>query len=348
MKTKSLYVISGACLVALLLAPLSGCAEPETALAEYMVIGPIISTQWHQSNQSAGDYAKYSPIEPGSDGDNWRLGCWSIALAQIFYYYRLAPHGTSIYDTSPGCAPRGLSCHIDEDFDSYDFTWSLFVNYFDSSTNDSQENEVAKYAYYTAAAVQKDFGTFHYVGNAQTNFLDNFACTVQVYYLDEDEDDDDYSAEELQDIIIDEIRNGYPVMLYITNPSEGKAHAVVADGLWGTSYVHINMGWGPGNCYDHTCNTFYSWGAFGDYNTISRVLAIRPKPPVALLDTEKLMEKMPPVGPNECVQFTPVIQAGREWTAEVIAAGDIQISSTYPDFWNTDYAEAILPETPSR
>lgn len=348
MRTKSFHVISGTCLVALLLALLSGCTETETALAEYMVIGPIISTEWNQSNESAGDYAKYSPIRPGSDGDNWRLGCWSIALAQIFYYYRLEPQGTSIYDTSPGCAPRGMPCHINEDFDSYDFTWSLFVDYFDSSTNDSQEDEVAKYAYYTAAAVQKDFGTNTYVASAQSNFQDNFDCTTQVYYLDEDEDDDDYSAEELKDIIIDEIKSGYPVMLYITNPAEGKAHAVVADGLWGTSYVHINMGWGPKDCDGYPCNTFYSWGAFGAYNTISRVLTIRPKPAVAVLDIEKLMETMPPIGPNECVQFTPVTQAGRDWTAEVIPADDIQMSGTYPDFWNTDYAEAILPKTPSR
>lgn len=348
MKNKSVYATVGTCILALLLALPSGCAEPETTIAENMVIGPIISTQWHQRNQSAGDYAKYAPIEPGSDGDNWRLGCWSIALAQIFYYYRLEPHGSSSYDTSPGCAPRGAVCHISEDFDSYDFAWDLFVNYFDSSTNAAQENEVAKYAYYTAVAVQKDFGTFHYVGNPQTNFLDNFDCTVQVYYLDEDADGDDYTSEELKDIVINEIKSGYPVMLYITNPAEGKAHAVVADGLWGASYVHVNMGWGPGDCYDHPCNTFYSWGAFGDYDTISRVLTIRPKPPIAVLDTEKLMETMPPIGPDECVQFKPVIQAGRDWTAEVIRASDIQISSVYPDFWNTEYAEAILPRTAQR
>jgi hypothetical protein len=197
-------------------------------------------------------------------------------------------------------------------------------------------------------AVQKDFGTGTYVGEGESNFLDNFDCTAQVYYLAEDGDGDDYSSEELKDIIIDEIRSGYPVMLYITNPAQDKAHAVVADGLWGTSYVHINMGYGPHTCSGHPCNTFYSWDAIGIYNTIERVLTIRSTQATAIPDIEKLMAGIPSIGDDECVQITRGPGPEPNWIAKVIRANDMQKSDTSPDFWNPDYAEDILPKRPSR
>jgi hypothetical protein len=348
MRVKAFYGIVGACVIALLLASLPGCTEMEYASNEDMIIGPMLSTEWNQRNESVGDYAKYAPTEPGSGGSNWRLGCWSIALAQIFYYYRLEPRGTTSYDTSPGCTSKGFPCHISENFDSYAFTWNLFVDYFDTLTTSQQENEVARYAYYTAVAVQKDFGTGTYVGNPGSNFLDNFQCTATAYDFDEDGDGDDYSFEELKDIIIDEIRNGHPVMLYLTNPAEGLAHAVVADGIWGTRFVHINMGHGPNICSGHPCNTFYTWDAIGAYTTIRRVLTIESRKATVVPDIEKLTEGIPSIGDDECVQIIPVADPQPRWTARVIDANDIQVCDMSPDFWNTDYAEEILPEEPLR
>ena len=106
---------------------------------------PLLETNWGQRNE----YTRFSP------GHN-RLGCWSTALAQIAYYHRLRPTGSVSYTSTYGYV-------TEEDFDSYQFDWSLFTNKITGSTPEEVIDETVRYVYFTAVAVQKDWGTGTYM-----------------------------------------------------------------------------------------------------------------------------------------------------------------------------------------
>jgi hypothetical protein len=186
---------------------------------------PLLHTNWGQRNE----YARFSP-------DNLRLGCFSTAAAQILYYHRLQSLGRVSYQCTTGY-------QIDENLGAYTFDWNLFVDEFTDSTSELSINEVAKYAYFSAVVVQKDFGTGSYVLGTSaraSSISTHYNCEAQVYT------NSAYSMDQIKQTIIQEIDERRPVLLYIRNLSQSSYHAVVidayrleADSFW----VHINMGW---------------------------------------------------------------------------------------------------------
>ncbi|MBN2580234.1 MAG: C10 family peptidase [Pirellulales bacterium] len=201
---------------------------PLTAsLSRAAVTTPLLSTTWGQDGAST--YALYSPA-------HWRLGCWSTAFAQILYYHRLLPHGSVTYD----CTDYGY--HVSENFNSYSFNWNLFVNSINGSTPQASVQQVAKYSYYAAVTIEKDFGTGDYIlsHNARANALeDHYNCTTAVHsaWLL-------YPISAIEDDIEEELDVGYPVMLHLRDNNDNY-HAVAVDGYrtqGGEFQVHINMG----------------------------------------------------------------------------------------------------------
>ena len=216
---------------------------------------PLIQTQWGQINK----YARFSP-------NNERLGCWSTAIAQILYFHRLRPSGNVAY--------KGTYYNINENFDSYKFNWDLFVNNFDNQTPIKSIDEVARYAYYTAAVIQKDFGTGTYVINSKkmvNAIKKHYDCKAQEFSTNK------YKLSEIKKIIRDELTKHNPVMMFMKNLSKTRFHAVVIDGyrIKGDLFdVHINMGW-EGN-YD-------GWYDFDkaifryDDTSYKKIITIQPK-----------------------------------------------------------------------
>ncbi|MBN1873529.1 MAG: C10 family peptidase, partial [Anaerolineae bacterium] len=187
----------------------------------------LLETQWGQRDE----FTRFSP-------DHLRLGCWSTAIAQIVYYHRLLPLGSVSYTTSTGYA-------IHEDFDAYSFNWDRFVNKIAADTSETSIDEVARYAYFTAVVIQKDFDTGDYLlGHAER------AEAVATHYDAEAHlySSSSHSMEQLEQIIQQEIDAHRPVLLHLrTLAYSGDVgyHAVVADGYYmddGQLWVHINMG----------------------------------------------------------------------------------------------------------
>jgi hypothetical protein len=126
----------------------------------------FLNTSWGQVGK---EYAKYSPY-------HWRVGCWSIALAQILYYHRLEPHGLAAYNCSKGYV-------IKEDL-NYKFNWELFVKKFDNNTPSDSKDEVAKYIYFASVVIQKDFGTDFYIEVNNPHWLDeHYDCSDSEYVI---------------------------------------------------------------------------------------------------------------------------------------------------------------------
>ena len=211
----------------------------------------FLNTRWGQYNE----FTRFTP-------DHYRCGCWSTALAQILYYYRLQPSGSVIYTTSTGYT-------LDENFGSYQFDWNLFVDEFNDTTSEASMNEVARYVYFTSVVIQKDFNTATYVLSTQEmeDALEtHYDCDVEIYSISS------YTLNELKAVIFDEIQECRPIMLYLTHPEIG--HATVIDGyttVEGKDYIHINMG-GEGKndgWYDINSTILESY-------EIKRILTINP------------------------------------------------------------------------
>jgi hypothetical protein len=197
------------------------------------VVAPLLTTTWGQD----GEFATFSP-------DNWRLGCWSTALAQILYYHRLAPHGSVTYDCTD------YHYHISENLNSYSFNWSLFVDSINGSTPWPSVEQVAKYSYYTSVVVEKDFGTGSYVLSHASRIAaleDHYTCDTALYALGWNWDGTSlhyYDKEDLEAIIADELNAHRPLMMHMRDEDENY-HAVAIDGYndsGGSFLVHVNMG----------------------------------------------------------------------------------------------------------
>jgi hypothetical protein len=190
----------------------------------------LLKTTWGQRDR----YAKYTP-------ENKRLGCWSVALAQILYFHRLAPNGTVSYL----CSKKG--CSIKEKLGENKFSWGLFVDKFDDKTSPTSQNEVAKYIYCTSVAIQKDFGTGSYVlkkhAQRAAAIARYYGCETKLY------DNKKYSLSRIKQIIKREINARRPLMLHLralsADLSDKDYHAVAVDGYRirkGKFWIHINMG----------------------------------------------------------------------------------------------------------
>ena len=180
---------------------------------------PLLTTRWGQR----GLYAKYAP-------NNERIGCWSVALAQMLYYHRVQPVGEVAYE--------GRGYRVREVLD-HRFNWELFADTVTESTPPRKQSEVARYCYYTAIAIGKDFveeAAYH--GNSDVRrkgIAEHFNCTTRRFRTDVE------GWEAVRKIILSELAERRPLLLY------AEPHAFVIDGARGDAAafeVHLNCGWG--------------------------------------------------------------------------------------------------------
>lgn len=222
---------------------------------------PLTISRWHQHDP-------YDIFTPSGE----RLGCWSVALAQIMYYHRLNPRGSVSYKTDD----YGW---IQENFNNHVFNWNQIVPDLEAST--VPDNETALYCYYAACAVQKNFGGNNYIGVSTTQVddeaEDHYNCTAAAYSTNS------YSLDELEAKIKYELQRRRPVWLYLQlyNSSTGgkTGHAVVVDEYEGSGQnfkIHINLGWGGDNPLVNFRNDSISPTLSYDTSLKKTVVTIRP------------------------------------------------------------------------
>ncbi|MCU0436512.1 MAG: C10 family peptidase [Raineya sp.] len=188
----------------------------------------LTKTQWQQM----GGFEKYTP-------DKLRLGCWSTALAQIAYYHKLKPYGQVQYTSRQGYK-------VNENMDSSQFYLSKFTNTIDKNTPQIIKDQLAKYNYYAALIVQKDFGTDRYMNKLApaSLFEKNYRVKVNRYIAWHNFGP--YRLGKLEQIIYEEINEKRPVFLHFANLKDF-GHSVVVDGYCykdGRFMVHTNQGQG--------------------------------------------------------------------------------------------------------
>ena len=207
---------------------IAGTSFPLTSPAKLKSDTILVKTKWKQM----GGFEKYTP-------DHLRLGCWSTALAQIVYFHKLKPFGTVSYTSRNGY-------NIHESIDSSKIHFESIVNQIDSTTEKEALNATARYNYYAALAVQKDFGTDRYMNKLAYSALLEQHYQVKVNRYISWRRVLPNHIDKLEKIIREELDEVRPVFLHFSD-LKGFGHSVVIDGYKTenkTLVVHINQGQG--------------------------------------------------------------------------------------------------------
>jgi Peptidase C10 family len=188
----------------------------------------LTKTHWKQM----GGFERCTP-------DSLRTGCWSTALAQIVFYHKLKPFGQVEYTTRQ-------NFKINENLDSSQFNFNLFSHTIDSSTSQETINQLAKYNYYAALAVQKDFGTDRYMNKLASASLLEQHYKVKVDRYIAWHKLLPFTLGKLEKIIYEEINEKRPIFLHFANLNDF-GHSIVVDGFCyknGNFMIHTNQGQG--------------------------------------------------------------------------------------------------------
>ncbi len=188
----------------------------------------LTTTRWKQM----GGFEKYTP-------DSLRTGCWSTALAQIVYYHKRKPFGHVEYKSRQ-------NYQINENLDSSQFNFNLFTATIDSTSSEETINQLAKYNYYAALAVQKDFGTDRYMNKlASADLLEKHYQVKVARYIAWHKLVPN-TLGKLEKIIYQEINDKRPIFLHFANLKDF-GHSIVVDGYCyqdGHFMIHTNQGQG--------------------------------------------------------------------------------------------------------
>jgi hypothetical protein len=173
------------------------------------------------------------------------LGCHANAFAQVMYFHRLAPRGKVFYKCTNGTL-------ISEDFADYEPEWTHFALDKESGRKDMAATQrTARFIYYVASVIKKDFGTDQYV-DYPNDFHEkavesHFPCTLTSYAKEVKSSIGDALRKQTDfySLLKREIDSTRPVGFYYTD-RKGGGHAVVIDGYTvkdAKTYFHVNFGW---------------------------------------------------------------------------------------------------------
>jgi len=223
-------------------------------------IKPMLKTTWKQREA----YAMFSPKHE-------RLGCWSVALAQILFYHGLIPSGQTSY--------KGKLYTVSADFENPAINLNNISLKIDHLSSDIIKTETARYLWYVALITGKDFGTGNYIGNSDVRrerLEKHFKVkTKRIRYPES-------SRDKIEKYITDELKKKHPLLLFVEGEDageEGCGHALVIDGFkieTGKYFVHLNFGWeGISDGWYDLWNPIKS--KYGNYNKSDRwIMSIRP------------------------------------------------------------------------
>ena len=203
----------------------AGQAPPATApknLRRY--VEPLIDAQWGQSYP-------YNSKTPRVGGKPTYTGCVATAAAQFLYFYKWPLQRPSLYVRSEG----------DEADTSPTYLWDLMKGTREQMNSTRAAAAVGRLLLDVGKAIRITFGTQASPSNIEYTLdalQNDFGYTTRLLHRDR------MKADEFREAIMQEISDGYPVMMC------GGVHAFVYDGYDRRGFVHANFGWdGQGDGY---------------------------------------------------------------------------------------------------
>lgn len=201
-------------------------------------IPPLLTAKWGQK------YPFYASC-PVVSGKNCLVGCSSVAISQILYYYKdrmPAKLATAIPGyTSGGVKATGVAAGTALNWNN------MFDDVHSGQTTSAQKTNVANLLYYVALALKTTFSTtytttpFPTVGSNLTTY---FGFANSEYRVRSN-----YTYEQWKNMLIAELEQGRPVP-YFCGRESSNGHLFVIDGYDGEDLFHVNWGWtGRSNGY---------------------------------------------------------------------------------------------------
>ena len=203
----------------------AGQAPPATApknLRRY--VEPLIDAQWGQSYP-------YNSKTPRVGGKPTYTGCVATAAAQFLYFFKWPLQRPPLYVRSEG----------DEADTSPTYLWDLMKGTREQMNSTRAAAAVGRLLLDVGKAIRITFGTQASPSNIEYTLdalQNDFGYTTRLLHRDR------MKADEFREAIMQEISDGYPVMMC------GGVHAFVYDGYDRRGFVHANFGWdGQGDGY---------------------------------------------------------------------------------------------------
>ena len=187
-------------------------------------VEPLIDAQWGQSYP-------YNSKTPRVGGKPTYTGCVATAAAQFLYFYKWPLQRPPLYVRSEG----------DEADTSPTYLWDLMKGTREQMNSTRAAAAVGRLLLDVGKAIRITFGTQASPSNIEYTLdalQNDFGYTTRLLHRDR------MKADEFREAILQEISDGYPVMMC------GGVHAFVYDGYDRRGFVHANFGWdGQGDGY---------------------------------------------------------------------------------------------------
>ena len=196
-------------------------------------VEPLLTTRWNQD----APYNNYCPTY----GNNSRAvtGCVATATAQVMNYYQWPPVGRgshSYFCNVGGVTPTQLSA----DFSQSVYRWDLMLDDYDENSSSESCDAVARLMSDVGISMDMDYGSSSGArGETASQALKSFFDYSNKCYW---RYRNFHSAEEWDQLLMDELSASRPVMYCGNSSSSG--HAFVLDGFDADGYFHVNWGWG--------------------------------------------------------------------------------------------------------
>ena len=186
-------------------------------------VEPLIDAQWGQSYP-------YNSKTPRVGGKPTYTGCVATAAAQFLYFFKWPLQRPPLYVRSEG----------DEADTSPTYLWDLMKGTREQM-NSTRAARRGRLLLDVGKAIRITFGTQASPSNIEYTLdalQNDFGYTTRLLHRDR------MKADEFREAIMQEISDGYPVMMC------GGVHAFVYDGYDRRGFVHANFGWdGQGDGY---------------------------------------------------------------------------------------------------
>ena len=234
----------------------------EADSTNYEAVSPLIKTYWGQTSP-------YNITLPTVTIDSVTydlyVGCVGVATAEVLGYYKY-PQSTSAeipaFTTPNAISGQKVTLPAIEGGTSID--WDNILNIYRGNETATQDTAVANLMKIAATAVKTQFslnGAGAFTCDIPYALRTYFGYSNNIKYIYRR----DYSQQEWNKTLYDEVANGRPVIIGAQSTAGG--HEFVADGYDGEGLFHINWGWSgqcngwfrlslldPGNNYDPTGN----------------------------------------------------------------------------------------------
>lgn len=197
-------------------------------------IVPLISSKWGQDipfNNNTPRLGKY---------ERTASGCVATAMAQIMKYYNYPSSGKGFYSYTT--ETHGLS--VQEDFSQTRFEWWNMLHSYRGNFSQIEGTAVATLMKSCGVSVSMDYDNSSgaYSSDVPYALINNFGYNPNVQYYAKQY----FSDEEWENIILNELRNGRPMLYSATDADEG-GHAFILDGVDANGLFHFNWGWEGSN-----------------------------------------------------------------------------------------------------